>query len=251
VPILIAEYFAPWSEKARWALDHHRVEYEYREHVPLIGELSLRARTKRLSGRVSTPALVLDGRVLHDSFDIARHAEANGSGAALFPSPHGPVIAAWNDRSEAALAAGRVLYLERLARDPQAQIEMQPRELPEWLRRATAPMTRLVVRFIRRKYGIDAAASRSAEATLVRELDALREALSGRTHLLGETLTYADIAMAVTLQFVSPVDTRWVPLGPASVTAWTHPHLASRYPDLIGWRDTLYARWRALSAPLP
>jgi glutathione S-transferase len=250
MPTLIAEYFAPWSEKARWALDHHRVGYEYREHVPLIGELALRARTGRVRGRVSTPALVLDSGVLHDSFDIARYAEANGQGAPLFPLSYDAAIAAWNARSEAALAAGRALYLERLARDPRAQVDMQPRELPEWLRRATAPMTGLAVAFIRRKYGIDAAASREAEATLVRELNALRAMLSGRIHLLGDTLTYADITMAVTLQFVSPVDTRYVPLGPAALAAWTHPVLAGRYADLIAWRDALYERSRPAPAAL-
>lgn len=248
MPALIAEYFAPWSEKARWALDHHRIAYEYREHVPLVGELALRARTRRFRGRVSTPALLLDdGAVLYDSFDIARHAEAHGRGAPLFPPEHAAAIAEWNARSEAALAAGRALYLERLASDPRAQVDMQPRELPEWLRRASAPMTGLVVAFIRSKYGIDAAASRAAEATLVRELDALRGALSGRPHLLGDTLSYADVTMAVTLQFVAPVDTRWVPLGPDAFVAWTHPELAKRYTDLVAWRDGLYAQWRPVA----
>lgn len=249
MPLLIAEYFAPWSEKARWALDHHRVGYEYREHVPLIGELALRARTGRIRGRVSTPALVTDSGVLHDSFEIACYAEANGRGAPLFPRAHEAAIAAWNARSEAALAAGRALYLERLACDARAQIDMQPRELPGWLRRATAPLTVLAIAFIRRKYGIDAAASREAEATLVRELDALRAELSGRTHLLGDALTYADIAMAVTLQFVAPVDPRYVPLGPAAQVAWTHPELAGHYADLTTWRDALYARCRPVAQP--
>jgi len=242
--MLIAEYFAPWSEKARWALDHHGVAYHYREHVPLVGEIALRVRTGRLRGRVSTPALVADGAVLHDSFDIARYAEANGRGAPLFPLAHEAAIATWNARSEIALAAGRSLYLERFARDPAAQLDMQPRDLPPWLRRASARGTGIAIAFIRRKYGIDQAASKAAEAALTLELDDLRAALGRRSHLLGDAFTYADVAMAVTLQFVTPVDTKYLPLGPAAWKAWRHPRLAERYADLAAWRDELYARHR-------
>ncbi|MEW6272776.1 MAG: glutathione S-transferase C-terminal domain-containing protein [Thermodesulfobacteriota bacterium] len=244
MPTLIAEYFAPWSEKARWALDHHQLAYGYREHVPLLGEIALRARTGRWRGRVSTPALVTDDGVLHDSFDIARWAEAHGRGAPLLPPGREGAVASWNARSESALSAGRALYLARLSRDPRAQVEMQPRALPGWLRRAMAPATGLAVAFIRRKYGIDGAASVLAEGALVRELDGLRSALAGRAHLLGDALSYADVAMAVTLQFVAPVDTRYVPLGPAALAAWTHAGLAERYGDLVAWRDALYARHR-------
>jgi len=244
MPTLVAEYFAPWSEKARWALDHHGVAYDYREHVPLVGELALRARTGRWRGRVSTPALVADDGVLLDSFAIARHADAHGRGAPLFPPGREADVAAWNERSEAALAAGRALYLVRLARDRAAQAETLPPGLPLALRRALAPATALAVGFIRRKYRIDAAATAAAEDTLDRELRGLRAALAGRAHLLGDALSYADVAMAVTLQFVAPVDSAYVPLGPASRVAWTHPVLAGRHADLVAWRDALYARHR-------
>lgn len=244
MPTLVAEYFAPWSEKARWALDHHGIAYDYREHVPLIGELLLRARTGRWRGRVSTPALLTDDGVLHDSFEIARWAEAHGGGAPLFPAGRDGEVASWNERSEAALAAGRALHLVRLSRDREAQVEMQPRELPAGLKRAMAPATALAIAFVRRKYGIDEAATAAAEATLARELEGLRAALVGRAHLLGDALSYADVAMAVTLQFVSPVDPRYVPLGAAARAAWTQPELAERFADLVAWRDELYARHR-------
>ena len=40
---------SPWTERARWALDHHGVAYDYHEHVPMLGEVLLRmkARTRR------------------------------------------------------------------------------------------------------------------------------------------------------------------------------------------------------------
>ncbi len=33
---------SPWTWRARWALDHHRIDYDYREHTPMLGERRLR-----------------------------------------------------------------------------------------------------------------------------------------------------------------------------------------------------------------
>lgn len=247
---LIAEYFSPWSEKARWALDHHGLAYEYHEHVPLIGELLLRLRTRRPTGRVSTPALITPHGVLTDSFTIARHADRIGRGPTLFPPDHDAAITAWNARSETALAAGRALYLERLSHDHAAKVEMQPPILPASVRRAAVPAADLAIAFLRRKYAIDAATLAAAAATLTRELEALRAALAGnRPHLLGDTLTYADLTMAVTLQSVAPVAARYIPLGPAARASWRHPELAERFADLVAWRDALYEHHRAAAPP--
>jgi glutathione S-transferase len=82
---LVGEYFSPWTEKARWALDHHRLEYRYREHVPLLGEALLRVRADRLTGRVSVPLLITDTGPILDSFAIAQHADRIGRGARLSP----------------------------------------------------------------------------------------------------------------------------------------------------------------------
>src|SRR5215218_860578 len=120
--MLVVESFSPWSEKARWALDHHRVAYVSREHYPLIGELPLRLRARRLRGRVSTPMLLSPEGALLDSFEIARYAERQGDGPPLFPPEHGEAITAWNARSDAALRGARVLFIERLGRSRAAKV---------------------------------------------------------------------------------------------------------------------------------
>ncbi|NUP10486.1 MAG: hypothetical protein HOW73_30930 [Polyangiaceae bacterium] len=247
---LIGEYFSPWTEKARWALDHHGVKHEYREHVPLLGEPLLRVRARQLGGRVSVPLLVSSEQILRDSFDIAQHADRMGSGSSLFPREHLTEVSAWNQRSEAALRAARALYLGRVLGSPGAQLEMQPAFLPQALRKASVPATGLAIAFLRRKYGISAAAEDEHESSLARELDALREALGskGGGYLVGDRVTYADVAMAVTLQFVSPVADRHVPLGPATRASCVHERLAKRYLDLIAWRDALYERHRGASS---
>jgi glutathione S-transferase len=56
--------------------------------------------------------------------------------------------------------------------------------------------------------------------------------------------TGVDLTMAVVLQMVSPVDDRFIRLGPARRRAWTEPTLASEFADLVEWRDRLYAEER-------
>ena len=82
-------------------------------------------------------------------------------------------------------------------------------------------------------------------ATLTAELDRLEQALDGRPYLLGDAFSYADIAMALTLQQVHPVDPRYIVrmegLGPSGMNV---PELATRHAGLLAWRDALYARHR-------
>jgi glutathione S-transferase len=240
---LLGEYFSPWTEKARWALTHHRVAHRYREHVPLLGEPLLRWAA-RSNGKVSVPLLLTAQGAIPDSFAIARYAEAHGQGSSLFPREAESAIVDWNARSELALRAARALYLVRVAQDREAKLEMQPALFPRWLRVAGLPLADAAIGFLRRKYAITEAAD-SAEQALVRELDALRAAL-GKTgaYLVGGRFSHADISMAVTLQFVTPPGGDVLPLGPATRRSCTEPALAARYADLLAWRDDLYARHR-------
>ena len=236
---------SPFTEKARWALDHHGIRYRYRVHVPMVGELALRLRLGKVLGRATVPVLFTGDRTLTDSFIIARWAEDHGSGAPLFPADARADIGAWNDRSETALDAGRALVMRRFAASKGAAEESVPRAIPAAARGAATGISRLAFRFISKKYSA-ADADDQAEgriATLSATLVALRDALAGRPHLLGG-LTYADITMAAVLQCVGPVSDDFVPMGPATRDAFTLPEIATRFADLLAWRDELYAGHR-------
>jgi len=241
MPLLYAESFAPWCEKARWALDHHGITYRYREHVPLIGELALKVAARRPFGRVTVPLLVDGGRVLMDSVAIARYAEERGAGTPLFPPSCEDEIAAWSARSEVMMTAGRAMLLPRMSRMRDALREQQPPSVPEALRGALTPITANGVAHLMRKYGVRPGDDASHEAASREVLDALRAVLSdGRAQLLGDGLSFADVAVATSLQFVLPVAERFISLGPATRDAWIHRGLAADYPDLLAWRDRLY-----------
>ncbi len=242
---LIELPYSPWSEKARWALDHHKLPYERVTYTPLVGELGLRWSTRNYAQRATVPALIDDeGEVYADSLLIAQHADHIGQGSRLFPRHLMSDIERWSTEGEWALAAGRGLVLAAVRADDEAQRELVPSVVPGPLRGLLQPLALLGVAFLSWKYGLDETATPTVlTERLEKMLAALRRQLGARPFVLGE-FTYADIAMATALHFVSPPSDEWIRLGPGTRRTFTRPELAERYRDLLEWRDKLYAERR-------
>jgi glutathione S-transferase len=232
---------SPFSEKARFSLDHHGVPYRYREYVPMLGEPGLRIRLRKPTGTVSVPVLFDRGRVVTDSFRISRYAEAKGAGAPLFPEDRLADIVAWNDRCEAALTAGRALTMRKLLDAPETREEAMPPFIPKLLRPALGALVDAGYRFVRAKY--DATDGEAAAHTFRSQLVTLRAALAGRDYLLGD-LTFADVAMSALLFGVAPPAPAYVRMGTATRAAFADAELAREFADLVAWRDGLYAKHR-------
>lgn len=234
--------YSPWSEKARWALDHHQIPYELDEYVPMLGEPMLRFRLRRPFGRVSVPAFIDGDQGITDSFAIARHAEKSGSGKPLFPDTALDALARWNERSEAAITAGRAMVVKKTSESRAAMEAALPKYIPGSLRPSLAAMSRMGIQFLRAKYGIPSDMA-EVERTIGDVLEELRIALGGRAYLLGD-FSYADIMMAVVLQLARPVSDDYIPLAPATRDVWAHQPFAERFADLCEWRDAIYAKHR-------
>jgi glutathione S-transferase len=243
---LVGIPFSPWTEKARWALDHHGIAYRFESHLPVVNEVLIRARRRRLRGRVSVPLLLAGDEVCDDSFAIARYAERHGRGEPLFFDAAG--VEAYEARSEAALRAGRALFLERLKLDDGARADSMPSFVPPVLRGPLDGVARMTIDMLTSKYETTKQSTFDHETTLRQNLDDLRAALGGRAHLLGDRLSYADITMTAPLHFIAPLSDAYVPVTSAIRRALTHTELARSYQDLVDWREALYARSRAKSA---
>jgi glutathione S-transferase len=241
--VLFGIAYSPWTEKARFALAVKHVDYQYREHTPLLGEIRLRRVAGGVLRKASVPLLLDGDRVIMDSFSIAKHGERVGSGPTLFPPGQDGRIRDANDLSERIIAAGRARVMRDLPKHPGAQAEAIPPAFPRALHGVLRPLARQGSEFLARKHGVRRSARANAEAEQREALQQIREQLAGRRTVF-DAFSYADIAYAVALQSIRPVADRWLPLGAATRTLWTVPALAEEFADLLAWRDDVYQSWR-------
>jgi len=225
--------YSPWSERARWALDHHGLAYQQIEYLIMLGEPWLRAKVGR-RGKVSVPVLFDEGQVFEDSYVIAERAEAVGQGPSLFADRD--AVRRWVEVAERACAEGRRRSVERLLDDPEALSEALPPPFVGPLKTLGRPVAKSAASFVLRKY--DAPGGDALEDALQQ----LRAGLAGGDHLVGDTLSFADIAMASVLEYVEPGD--WCERGPATRRVWGEAPLAEQFSDVVAWRDRLYANHR-------
>ena len=247
---LVSLKVSPWSERAKWALDHHGLAYQKIEHVPFLGERRLRRLVGREGGRVTVPVLVVGEEKLTSSWDIALYADREGRGEPLFGARQSE-IRAWNDLVDRTLEAGRALVSAALLASPEALDETLPRDVPSWLRPVLRPLTRYGTRWFARKYQLDLHDLQTPLGIIRATLEQVRSALALGSistprppYLLG-TFSYADIVVATLLQGTAPVADEYLRLGPATRHAWTKAELARDFSDIVAWRDEIYAKHRA------
>lgn len=250
-PRLVALPLSPWSERARWALDHHRLDYRLELHVPFLGERRLR----RLVGaakkggptktRATVPVLVLPGAVLTESWDIVEHADRHGHSPPLLPGDRLSEIRRYTDLADRTMEAGRALVMRALLASGEALDETLPPAVPAALRPWLRPVARHGARWFARKYELRLDAEAEQTAAVRAALASVRAALAGGSPYLLGSFTYADIVMAMLLQSVVPVVQPHIRLGPATRRVWTSPALAAEFADVVAWRDRLYELHRA------
>ncbi len=231
---------SPWTHRARWALEHHGITYRYHEHVPMLGEVLLRRKAK--AKKASVPLFADGSRTVMGSFEIARHAEANGRGASLFPRGRDAEIARWNDVAERMSNVGRAWVFERFASNREALAEALPSFMPGALRGALAPTTGMAVSFLVKKYAVPTDVDAEIAQVMRPALEEVRKALGGGKPYLLDGFTYADITVACALQSVRPHER--APMGPGTRALWTNEALASEFEDLLMWRDAIHRKHR-------
>ncbi len=234
---------SPWSERARWALDHHRLVYRTIVHVPFLGERKLRRFVGQEKKHATVPVLLAGDRVLSDSWDIAHYADEHGTGAKLVPPDRKPEIRKWNELADETMQSARALVLAAMLASPGALDESLPPNMPELLHPLFRPAARFVTRWFGRKYALSTHDVEARVEKLRATFRVLRASLANMQYLLG-TFSYADIAMATCLQAVVPVSNPSIRLGPATREVWTQPALAAEFAELITWRDRLYEQHR-------
>lgn len=244
---LIGLSYSPYTEKAKWVLDHHKTKYKYTEHLIMLDMFALRRRTGRPSSEITVPLLLEDKSNIFDSFAIAQHVDhiATGKTMSLFPLGRLAEIKEYNDLSESILNVGRALVVQSMAKNRQARKDSLPPFVPKILRGAALPLVNAGLTYIKKSFNVENKSAEQYEAELHILYSIIEQRLqrAGGTYLLG-SFSYADIAIAVTLQFIAPVDDTYIPLTPALRECWSHGRLMHRFSNLIKWRDDLYKKHR-------
>lgn len=231
---------SPWTERARWALDHHGIPYEYREHVPMLGEVFLRMKTR--TTKPSVPLLLDGSDVVMGSSVIGRHADRRGQGQSLFPAEHEVELERWVELAEGMANVGRAWLMTRIVESPEAQMEALPPFVPSFLRKAMAPTAAMGTRFLASKWNVASDVDVQVTSTLRPALEAIRAAVAKGPYLLQTGFSFADVAVAAALHVVRPRED--ATCGPATREAWTNEALVDDFADLLEWRDAIYAKHR-------
>ena len=247
VVTLVSLRYSPWSERARWVLDHHRISYRLLQHDPFLNELKLRHLAGWPRGRVTVPLLLAGGRRYRTSWELACYADSLGRGARLIPDELTSAIVEIDSLAERAMNLGRSLLVDALLADRNALDASWPSWVPMPVASRLRPLARFGTRWFARKYALDFG-SLEADLQGVRAvLDELRRRTAGRQFLF-DRFSYADVIVATCLQLVTPVSDQHWRLEPAQRRVWIRPELAREYPDLLVWRDAIYDAQRRLAA---
>lgn len=237
---LFVIHHSPWSERARWALLHHKIQFEEREHVPLIGELALRMRAKNTKGKVSVPLLVGDdGESVQGSFTIGEYVDEKGKRDKLFPEGSRDAIHALYEALEDPLAAAREGFVRDLMNDKEAQLE----SLPPFLR--SLPFASLSAKvgtaFVANKYN---ARIGSVDDRIRAGLRTVREAIGKKEYVIGDGFSFGDVVGTSIVQAIAPGDDKYIRIPPGTRALWNHTKLQKEFAELIEWRDRVYKKHR-------
>ena len=218
---LITMYLSPWSERVRWALKFKGLAYEKENYEAGVDE----EKIMRLTGQAMVPVLLADGKVIPDSTAILEWLEDTMPEPPLLPksAKDRATVTLWEEVALNALGPhGRVMITGRLLRidNPEAQKSGK---------------------YFAEKYGYSPFEEEQSRLTVTRILSSLKETLSGREYLVGDTFTRADITTAAMLMlFKAP---------PQEFFVFT-PELRFVYLDKLGddpafsevfaWRDRMY-----------
>lgn len=241
-----------YSEKARWALDHKRVDHVRR--APLPGSHIPIALWLTRGAQPTFPVLQLDGRKIGDSTAVIAALEERWPDPPLYPADPAERARALEleDFFDEELGPhARLLAFHELIGEPAIFAEVASLAVPGPLARAKGLTGAYARTFTSLRFGANsddaAALARAKILAALDRLDAELEAGDG-DHLVGDRFTVADLtAAALFFPVVGPAQ------GPVPPQAPTPPALEAFRRDLADrpgfrWVEETYRRHRAPAA---
>lgn len=202
--------FSHYNERARWALQHHRVAAHERRYLPMIHMAPVaravpkaQRRSDATGGGLSTPVLLLgDGTVINDSTEIVRWVdETHGTPeTTLYPADLRDEIVALERRFHDDIGRDtRFLAYWFVLQDEAAFGELVQHNVTRWQRRLFALGAPLAKATLRKRFGLTEVNYEKVRARLENAVDGLSDVLGDRDYLVGDRFTAADLTAAAML----------------------------------------------------
>jgi glutathione S-transferase len=243
-------HVSPWSEKARWAMDLSHYNYTKINFTPMITTPIVRIRSRNFTHRVTAPTLISNQLCINDAYSIARYVNNENSGkhnasVDLFPCDLNNQIDELDNLSNQILQAGRALVCIRMKNNRGAKLMSLPPVIPPVIRPIMLPVATMGLYYFKAKYGFDWNKHEEYIETMRLGLRKVQEQLTNSGDYLLGKFTYADIALAVTLQMIEPIGKKYIPLDSDTESCWKTPELKEEFSDLIEWRNHIYQKHRS------
>jgi len=187
---------SPFCHKVRLVLAAKGLSYDVVEVTPAVGQVAL----FRLSGQRQVPVLVDGETIVADSTAIALHLEQHHPQPALLPADpqHRAQVLLLEDWADTALAAAvRGALLQAAAADPELRSAVLPEATPAALKQLVAAVPSGLGSWAE-SLGTTLMGSGERQQ-LQRNLEQLQTLLTGRSHLVTDSLNLADLAVAAQL----------------------------------------------------
>lgn len=198
-PVLYQFPISHYCEKARWALEFKGVDYELVNLVPG----PHRSTLKNLGTPHSfTPVLVDDNKLIQGSESIIDHLESSSKHPPLTPTdPEARSMAyEWARYADQNIGIPLRLYFYfHILPQRRLAINMLTENCPWWSKALYALIFPGVRKAMRLGMRINQENAKKARNTLLRSLDHLAERLHGRSYLVDERFTRADLAVVALL----------------------------------------------------
>jgi glutathione S-transferase len=197
-PLLWHIPLSHFNEKVRWTLDYKRIAHRRR----ILG-LNYLIRAWRATGQGKLPILFLDGRAIADSTRIIAALEERYPEPPLYPRDAGARERAlaledyFDEQLGPALRAAIVTPL--FQHDPDVALRVLTTGMPDQAHQRLRRLVKIFPAYYRFRHKISDASLQTNRATVTAALDRIEQERQGRSYLVGNAFTVADLTAAALL----------------------------------------------------
>lgn len=197
-PILYQFPISHYCEKVRWTLEHKNIEYEIRNLIPGPHIKTL----KKIAPQSHTPVLSYAGNIIQGSEKIIDYLDTKHKHPPLTPTNAEAASLAheWSRFADRNIGVPlRLFFYQHVLQQRALATSLLTQNGPWWGRPLYAVIFPGIRRVMRKQMGINPENADKARLTLLSALDHVEQRIQGRTYLVENTFSRADLSTCALL----------------------------------------------------